>query len=43
MSEFNIRRTKYLSFIISIKGIKVDSEKTETIYNWEPLITIRGI
>ena len=32
-SEFNVRRIKYLGFIISTEGIKVDPEKTETIRN----------
>jgi hypothetical protein len=31
--EFNIYYTKYLGFFINIKGIKVDLEKTATIYN----------
>ena len=32
-SEFSVRRTKYLGFIINIKRIEVDLEKTETICN----------
>ena len=32
-SEFSVRRTKYLGFIISTEGIEVDPEKTETICN----------
>ena len=42
-SEFSVRRTKYLGFFINTKKIEVDPEKTETICNWEPLITIRGV
>jgi len=42
-SEFSVRRTKYLGFIISTEGIEVDPEKTETIRNWEPPTTVRGI
>jgi len=30
-SEFSIKRTKYLGFIVSIDGIKVDPEKTAII------------
>ena len=30
-SEFSVKRTKYLGFIISTKGIKVDLEKTFVI------------
>jgi Reverse transcriptase (RNA-dependent DNA polymerase) len=32
-SKFSVRYTKYLGFFISTKGIKVDPEKTATIYN----------
>jgi hypothetical protein len=32
-SEFNVYCTKYLGFFVSTKGIKVDLEKTVTIYN----------
>ena len=42
-SEFSVRRTKYLGFIISTEGIEVDPEKTETIRNWEPPTTVRGV
>ena len=30
-SEFSVKRTKYLGFIISTKGIKADLEKTFVI------------
>ena len=42
-SEFSVRRTKYLGFFISTEGIEVDPEKTETIRNWEPPTTVRGV
>jgi hypothetical protein len=29
--EFSVKHTKYLSFIISIKGIETDLEKTSVI------------
>jgi Reverse transcriptase (RNA-dependent DNA polymerase) len=32
-SEFKVTRTKYLGFIISVKGIEVDPEKTAIIRN----------
>jgi hypothetical protein len=32
-SEFNVYYIKYLGFFINTKGIKVDLEKTATIYN----------
>ena len=35
-SEFSVKRTKYLRFIISIDGIEVDPKKTSVIDDWEP-------
>ena len=32
--EFNVKRTKYLGFIISTKGIEVDPEKVSVVKNW---------
>jgi hypothetical protein len=34
---------KYLGFIISIEGIKVNPEKVTIIKNWEAPRTIRGV
>jgi len=42
-SEFSVKRTKYLGFYVSTDGIEVDPEKTETIRNWEPPTTVRGV
>ena len=42
-SEFSVHRTKYLGFFVSTEGIEVDPEKTETIRNWEPPTTVRGV
>jgi len=42
-SEFSVKRTKYLGFYVSTEGIEVDPEKTETIRNWQPPTTIRGV
>jgi hypothetical protein len=33
--EFHVTRTKYLSYIITIKGIKADLEKVEPLRNWK--------
>ena len=41
--EFNITSTKYLGFIISIKGIRTDPEKIVIIKKWLPPSIIREI
>ena len=33
-SEFSVTRTKYLGFVITTKGIEIDPEKFEPLYNW---------
>ena len=42
-SEFSVKRTKYLGFIISTDGIEADPEKTAVINQWEPPRTVKGI
>ena len=42
-SEFHVKRTKYLGFIISTDGIEADLEKTSIIQQWEPPRTVKGI
>ena len=42
-SKFNVKRTKYLRFIINIDRIKTDSEKTAAINQWTPLWTVKGV
>jgi hypothetical protein len=42
-SEFSVKRTKYLGFIISTDGIQVDPEKVEVIQAWQPPTTVKGI
>jgi len=41
--EFGVKQTKYLRFIVSIEGIKVNPKKVEAIRNWKPPYTIKGI
>jgi len=41
--EFGVKRIKYLGFIVSINGIKVDPKKVKTIHNWKPPRTVKGI
>jgi hypothetical protein len=42
-SEFSVKKTKYLGFIISTDGIQVDPDKIEVIRTWEPPATVKGI
>jgi transposase InsO family protein len=41
--EFDVKRTKYLGFIISTDGIEVDPEKIEVIYAWQAPTTVKGV
>jgi hypothetical protein len=41
--EFEVKCTRYLGFIVSTSGIKVDSKKVEVIQDWSPLCTVKGI
>jgi uncharacterized membrane protein len=43
-SEFSVKRTKYLGFIIEAgKGIRMDPEKVAAIKAWEPPQSVKGI
>ncbi|KAF9696002.1 hypothetical protein EKO04_006265 [Ascochyta lentis] len=43
-SEFSVKSTKYLGFIIEAgKGIRMDPAKVAAIKSWEPLKTVKGI
>jgi hypothetical protein len=42
-SEFSVKRTKYLGFIISTDGIETDLEKTSVIDQWEEPRTVKGV
>src|SRR5436190_2181733 len=42
-SEFSVKRTKYLGFIISADGIEADPEKTSVIDQWDPPRTVQGV
>ena len=41
--EFNVRKTKYLEFIIKVDEIEVDSDKITMIENWQVLFIIKKI
>jgi len=41
--EFSVTRTKYLGFIISTDGIKVDPEKVSAIKKWQYPKTVKGV
>jgi hypothetical protein len=38
-----MQRIKYLGFIITIEGIKVDLEKVAVIANWKILTTVKNM
>jgi RNase H-like domain found in reverse transcriptase/Reverse transcriptase (RNA-dependent DNA polymerase)/Integrase zinc binding domain/Integrase core domain len=43
-SEFAVKRTKYLGFIVELdKGICVDPEKVQAIREWEAPSTVKGV
>jgi Reverse transcriptase (RNA-dependent DNA polymerase) len=42
-SKFSVYKTKYLGFIIGMKGIRVDLEKIKVIKDWKPLSTVKGV
>lgn len=41
--EFGVKSTKYLGFIVSTDGIRVDPEKVEAVQNWEAPRTVKGV
>ena len=38
--KFRVKHIKYFRFIISLKGIKVNSKKVKAISNWKPLYIV---
>jgi transposase InsO family protein len=42
-SEFHVTSTKYLGFIVTTNGIRVDPEKVEVVSNWKEPRTVKGI
>ncbi len=42
-SEFSVTTTKYLGFIISTDGIRVDPSKVQCIKDWKQPTTVKGI
>jgi len=41
--EFDVKRTKYLGFIVSTDGIEVDPEKVAVIHAWQAPTTVKGV
>jgi transposase InsO family protein len=41
--EFNVKRTKYLGFIVSTDGIEVDPAKAAVVRSWKEPYNVRGI
>ena len=42
-SEFGVTRTKFLGFIISTEGIKVDPDKIAVVWNWQAPSAVKGV
>jgi quinol-cytochrome oxidoreductase complex cytochrome b subunit len=42
-SEFHVTHTKYLGYVLTNKGIKVDPNKVSALHNWLPPTTVTGI
>jgi transposase InsO family protein len=42
-SEFSVKRTKFLGFIITTDGIEADPEKTSVINQWQPPQSVKGV
>jgi hypothetical protein len=41
--EFNVKRTKYLDFIVIIESIEIDPEKVTIVKNWKLPQTVKGM
>jgi hypothetical protein len=41
--EFDMKRTKYLGFIVSTNGIEVDPEKVSVVRQWQYPTIIKGV
>jgi hypothetical protein len=41
--EFHEQEVKYLGFIISMEGIKIDPKKIHVVQDWEPPSNLKGI
>ena len=41
--KFNVTWTKYLGFIITTKGIKVDLDKVLAVVNWKALVNVHRV
>ncbi|KAL2695017.1 hypothetical protein AAEP93_007409 [Penicillium crustosum] len=42
-SEFSVKRTKFLGFIVSTDGIAVDPEKIRVVQSWTVPTTVKGV
>lgn len=41
--EFGVTKTRYLGFIVTTNGIRVDPDKIQTIKDWKPPTNVRSI
>jgi hypothetical protein len=42
-SEFHVTRTKYLGYIVSTKGIEVNSNKVTVVCDWKAPTMVKGV
>jgi hypothetical protein len=41
--EFNVTRTRYLGYVLTIEGLEVDPEKVEPLRNWVQPTTVTSV
>lgn len=42
-SEFGVKKTKFLGFIVGVNGVEVDPEKISVIHKWQYAENVRGV
>ena len=42
-SQFSVTETKFLGFIVSTTGLRMDPEKVKTVVNWETPTNVKGV
>ena len=42
-SEFHVNQTKYLGYVLTSQGLKVDPDKVSVLRDWKPPTTVTGV